>query len=278
MKYGLRMVTILAASLLTGFVITKIGNKIFKNERNYAPLTVLLLVPLIFPPTFPLYMVFVSLLFGLVFGVLFFGGQGYEIVSATAMAWGFGALSFPRYFASSWVFPFPGSAGVTRFSANMPVYEHPLLFLKSHDPGFLNVLFGNSPGSPASALPLFLLILIVAVLILKVVDNRVAISFSLTTIFLVIFFGGSLSESLQSLLTGNFLITAFFIISQKQTSSRTTYGAIFSGILTGIAAFLIKTYSDYPDGALFAVLFFNVFSPIIDELVFTATYRKRGMQ
>jgi len=41
------------------------------------------------------------------------------------------------------------------------------------------------------------------------------------------------------------------------------------GILAGAVALLIRTFAASPDGVFYAVLFANVFAPIIDEGVLT---------
>jgi Na+-translocating ferredoxin:NAD+ oxidoreductase RnfD subunit len=78
----------------------------------------------------------------------------------------------------------------------------------------------------------------------------------------------------MELFMGNLLLAAFFIIPDRRIAPRTKPGRWIVGILTGVAAFLIRYFSSFPDGVFFAVLFGSVFSAIIDEGVLKYQYRK----
>lgn len=272
LKYGYKMVLSLAVLILTGMLLNKILNRPQKVFRNYAPATVLMAIPLILPPALPLYMILISLLFGLIVAVIFFGGASSQIVSASALSWGFCALSYPQAFNDAWVFPLPGFElnSLSIYTASYPVFEHPAAYLHDKNIDLMNILMGNIPGTGASAFPILLLLLCIVIVLLKAVDIRAALSFIITVLLLsFLFTGESFETTLASLLSGNLFIAGFFLLPQYKLTARDENSALITAVLSGVVAWIVRNWSAYDDGSLFAVLFYNVFSPLIDEIMYS---------
>ena len=67
-----------------------------------------------------------------------------------------------------------------------------------------------------------------------------------------------------ALLGGGFLFGAFFMATDPVSSPRTEPGKIFYGILIGVATLVIRNFSIFNGGLMFAILLGNMFAPIID--------------
>ncbi|MCD6121042.1 MAG: RnfABCDGE type electron transport complex subunit D [Spirochaetales bacterium] len=271
-KYGYRLIFALAISGAVGFGVEYLTYIIRKKKPGLFNYPVWILFPLVLPSAFPLWMLAVSVLFAVLIGVSFFGGHRREIASPIAIGWTFAALSFTTAFGFGWTYPFPGFLkGFTALKAALPTIDHPIvLFTSKAALPLTDLLTGNFPQTPGNAVPLVLLACGLILLILKAVDYRGFISFSGTILILAVVFRFLMPEKIapvSSLLVGNFLFASFFVYPVLQTSSRTYAGRWITGILAGTAAFLIRNFSSYPDGIFFAVLFGNIFSPIIDEAV-----------
>ncbi|WP_413738937.1 electron transport complex subunit RsxD [Sodalis sp. RH21] len=69
---------------------------------------------------------------------------------------------------------------------------------------------------------------------------------------------------LLHLFSGATMLGAFFIATDPVTASTTPKGRLVFGALTGLLAWLIRTYGGYPEGMAFAVLLANICVPLID--------------
>lgn len=79
-----------------------------------------------------------------------------------------------------------------------------------------------------------------------------------------------------ALLGGGFLFGAFFIATDPVSSPRTHKGQIIYGILIGIATVVIRNFSIFNGGLMFAILLGNMFAPIIDYWVKSYEGRKKA--
>ncbi|MCK4288137.1 MAG: RnfABCDGE type electron transport complex subunit D, partial [Bacteroidales bacterium] len=78
------------------------------------------------------------------------------------------------------------------------------------------------------------------------------------------------------LIMGGFAFGAVFMATDPVTASQTTKGKIIYGFLIGLLAVLIRVINPaYPEGMMLAILFMNVFAPLIDHYVIEANIKKR---
>ena len=71
--------------------------------------------------------------------------------------------------------------------------------------------------------------------------------------------------ALRHLISGSFLLGAFFIATDPVTSPITSLGKFVFGLGVGIFTVLIRLFSGYPEGVMFAVLLMNAAVPLIDR-------------
>ncbi len=276
-KYGYRLEVLLALSLVIGFAVEFVAARLTRRTPDRFGYVAWILLPLVFPPALPVWMAAVSILFCLVVSVAFFGGYGRHPVAPVAVGWAFARLSFPNTFGFSWSLPFPGlGMGFRTWTANMPVVDHPLQYLGAHaDTALTAMLRGEFPLPPASAVPLVVIVSGIVLLALRAVSFRTCLAFLGTLFVLAISFPRFMGEPWpHTLFVGDLLFAAFFVLSDERICARTANGRWLTGILAGGVAFLIRYGASVPGGVYFAVLFANIFSPIIDELVLKAQARR----
>lgn len=273
-RYGYRLVINLLVVLLTTLILQWIFRLLRRDKKVYLNSYIVLILPLLIPVTLPFYMIISSVIFGITIVYLMFGGLGNEIVSPFPLIWGFAALSFPDGYIDSWVYPLPGFSNFV-YSPGRPLFEHPLTFIRESSITTHELLWGSAPGTPASSLPLLIIIMGVLLLLFRVVDFRTVFSYFIGFVVVSLVTGLLPEDLLKEILSGNFLITLFFILPFGHLVSRTQSGTLVTGLLAGITAALIRQYSAYPDGVLFSVLIYNIFSPIIDDLVLRTENRWR---
>lgn len=278
-RYGFKIIFALLVSLIVGAAVEIAAFKIRRKKIDILGYPVWILFPLVLPPVFPLWMMGVSLFFGVVIGVAFFGGHGRALASPVAISWAFAALSFPFAFNIGWSLPFSTSSfGFKHYIAAVLTVDHPLLYFDRRIPeSITEILSGNFPQTTGNAIPYVVLVCGVVLLLFRAIDFRMCLSFIGTVSVLAVSCKFLLPEVFQhvfELFIGNLFFVTFFIVSDRRIAPRTPKGRWLVGILTGVVAFLIRSFSSFPDGTFFAVLFGNVFSAIIDEGVLKQTYKR----
>jgi Na+-transporting NADH:ubiquinone oxidoreductase subunit B len=84
------------------------------------------------------------------------------------------------------------------------------------------------------------------------------------------------TPALDHLLLGGFAFGAVFMATDPVTAAQTGIGKIIYGFLIGVIAILIRCLNPaYPEGVMLAILFMNVFSPLIDHFVVQGNIAKR---
>lgn len=135
---------------------------------------------------------------------------------------------------------------------------------------------GNIPGMLGETCKLTLLIGGIYLIVRRVIDWRVPVSFILTAFVLfwiqtgVVYSPESGAQNaLYQLLSGGLLLGAFFMATDYVTCPVSKTGRVIMGIGCAAILFVIRVYNaGYPEGCSFAILFMNILTPLIDR--FTA--------
>ena len=78
------------------------------------------------------------------------------------------------------------------------------------------------------------------------------------------------------LVTGGFAFGMVFMATDPVSAAYTHTGKYLYGLLIGFLVVLIRVVNPaYPEGMMLAILFGNIFSPIIDRFVINAHIKKR---
>lgn len=278
-RYGLKIGVVLVCSLAAAFLYEYAIQKLQKKNLKTYGYTTAVLLPLFFPPGLPVWMSVLSVVFGILISVTMFGGHGHQLASPVALGWSFGIISFSTVYDFAWSYPYPRwNHGFSHWNASIPLCEHPMNFYPQRADDYLSrILTGAFPQSPGSVFPVLVLCLGIVMLFLKAVDFRSIFGFLITYLLLYLamrFFFPLKFPGYSSLLVGNTLLTLFFVLGDQRIAARTFRGRWLTGILAGVCAILIRGFSSFPGGVLFAVLLANVFSGIIDFGVMRSLFPK----
>jgi len=82
--------------------------------------------------------------------------------------------------------------------------------------------------------------------------------------------------AVPAVLGGGFLLGACFMATDPVSSPRTEWGRFYYGVLIAAATVVIRNFSIFNGGLMFAVLLGNMFAPIIDYGVQTFGQRKKA--
>ena len=84
---------------------------------------------------------------------------------------------------------------------------------------------------------------------------------------------------LWHLVVGGFAFGLVFMATDPVSAAMTETGQWIYGLLIGSLAILIRVINPaFPEGMMLAILFGNVFAPIIDQLVLKANIKRRMLR
>ena len=241
-----------------------------------------MLIPLIMPVDVPLWMLAVSVVFAVVIGKEVFGGTGMNILNPALTARAFLFFAYPSYMSGDkvWVHgaSVDGYSGETILGALAANTQNWNSLLWNATDAF----YGFIPGSVGETS--FIAILLgAAILIYSGIGSWRIILFTFLggylTALLFNLFGVNALMSTPAhihLIIGGFAFGAVFMATDPVTATQTNQGKIIYGLLVGFFAIVIRVFNPaYPEGMMLAILFMNVFAPLIDHYIIESNIKKR---
>jgi Na+-transporting NADH:ubiquinone oxidoreductase subunit B len=249
-----------------------------KHEINEGFLVTSLLFPLILPPDIPLWQVAAGISFGVVIGKEVFGGVGKNIFNPALVGRAFLFFAYPAQISGDavWI----AVDGVTRATPLAEVADTSLHLTVSWTDAFI----GTIPGSMGETSALACLIGAAVLIITGIASWRIMLStvagmFCLSTIFNII--GSTTNPMFQitpawHLVLGGFAIGAVFMTTDPVSGAMTEKGKYVYGFFIGVLCVLIRVINPaFPEGMMLAILFGNMFAPIIDRIFLNAHIKRR---
>jgi Na+-transporting NADH:ubiquinone oxidoreductase subunit B/electron transport complex protein RnfD len=282
--FGYRMLLMLLVSYGAGAVIEVTFAIIRKHEVNEGFLVSGFIFPLVLPINTPLWLVAVGIMFGITVGKEIFGGTGRNIFNPALIGRVFIALAYPAVMADAWQAPAPGIFGhLLNFSfqpmADAVSAATPLIVAKSGEMASIFDLFiGRVGGSAGETSALAIIIGGLFLMRVGIANWRIPLSILLTFTGLnviVNMVSPGIANPVQfNLLAGGLLFGSFFMATDPVTGPITLKGKWAYGIIIGGIAFLIRSFSGYVEGVMFAIILGNVCAPLIDEIIIRTKMRK----
>jgi len=265
-----------------------------------------LLIPLIVPVDVPLWMVAVATIFSVIIAKEAFGGTGMNVFNPALVTRAFLFFAYPAQMSGDKIWVQGLSAGegiVDGFSGATPLAN---AAAGSFDkfPTVFDMALGYIPGSIGETS--FIAILIGAAILLYTGVGSWKIMLSVfvggLTMGAIMNFGvaghliGSSGEAhtlaidllasksnaylalpwFQHILLGGFAFGAVFMATDPVSASQTEKGKWIYGFLIGFIAILVRVLNPaFPEGVMMAILFMNVFAPLIDHYIIKANIKKR---
>lgn len=281
--FGLRVIPIIIVSYMAGGAVEVAFAVIRKEPIAEGFLVTGLIFPLILPPTIPLWMVAVGCAFGVLVGKEVFGGTGRNLFNPAIVGRCFLALAYPGPMSSSWVEPGHGVSGrllqyVTNTSVEAITSATPLIHAKHglFEDGS-HLVLGSIPGCIGETSGLMILCGGIFLLLTKVANWRTVVSILVSAAVFETVLNHANPEhyapAMWHLFAGGLLFGAFFMATDPVSSPSTNEGKWIYGILIGAITILIRNFSGYVEGMMFAILLGNIAAPIIDEMVFSVRLR-----
>ncbi len=237
-----------------------------------------ILIPLIVPPTIPLWQIAIGVSFGVVIGKEVFGGVGMNILNPALTTRAFLFFAYPAQISGDKVW-------VAVDSLSMPTalgqYADSLIqFTYTWKQAFLGLI----PGSMGETSVLAILIGAAILIISKVGSWKIMLSSVLGMVGMSLIFNaiGSDTNPMFAMpphwhfVLGGFAFGTVYMATDPVSAAMTEKGKWIYGALIGILAVMVRVVNPaFPEGMMLAILFMNVFAPIIDRMVINANIKRR---
>lgn len=277
-------------TIAVGGTIEAIFSVVRKHEINEGFLVTSLLFPLTLPPDIPLWQVALGIAFGVVIGKEIFGGTGMNILNPALTARVFLYFAYPAQISGDLVWTAASKAQwVDGYSGATPLGT---MALYGNDPSqylysWWDAFWGFLPGSfGETSVPAILLgagILIFS----KIGSWRIMAGCLLGLVWTCLVFN-ALSPTPTHylavpahwhLVVGSFAFGAVFMATDPVSAAQTNLGRWIYGFLIGALTVMVRVLNPaYPEGVMLAIIFMNVFAPLIDYYVMKANIKRREVR
>ncbi len=290
--FGARWVLpIVLASYVAGGLIEVVFAIIRKHPINEGFLVTGMLIPLIVPPTIPLWQVALATVFGVMVGKEIFGGTGMNVLNVAMTARAFLYFAYPSQISGAvWTqladaTPVDGYTGATALSIAYDTSTAGTGSVVSALGDFFslnNMFMGFIPGSIGETSTLMALLGALILVFTGVGSWKIIVSvfggaFIMGAIFNAVGLNGFMDlPAHYHLVMGGLAFGAVFMATDPVSAAQTETGKWIYGLLIGMFTVLIRVVNPaYPEGIMLAVLFMNVFAPLIDYYVVQANKKRR---
>ena len=281
---ALYFIPVLAVTVLVGGLWERIFARLRDRPLSGGPPVIALLFTLSLPSSIPLWQAALGMSFAIVMGREIFGGTGRNFLNPVLVGLAFLYVTYPRDMI--------GETAWTMVDAfTSPTY---LALAGQEGPGtiawlatpWLYAFLGLAPGQMGTTSALACLIGGAFLLYTRVISVSIIAGMLLGTIVTAVAvnqFGDPANNAFVTLswywhlVLGSFAFGAVFLATDPVSSAMTTRGRWYYGLLIGIMVVLIRVASSsHPDGVMFAILFGNMFAPLIDYIVVWTHTRRRA--
>ena len=147
--------------------------------------------------------------------------------------------------------------------------------------GYVDLFIGNKPGSLGELSALLILASSILILSRKMIRWEIPASIIGTFALLTWIFGGLpygrdffSGDILFSLLSGSFLLVAFFMATDPVTSPSSRSGMLIYGFGIGLLVFVLRSFGASAEGSAFAVILMNCCVPALAKLDAATSLRR----
>ncbi len=258
-----------------------------------------LLLPLTLPPTIPLWQVALGISFGVVIGKEIFGGTGRNFLNPALTGRAFLFFAYPANMTGEKVWTVISgmkASTVDTFSGATPLavsavkggYDLISSSLAKAGFTFPKLFLGAYPGSVGETSVLMCLIGAIILIVTGIASYRIMIGGVLGVLtvaypgYLLALFNGNPSVPMLSLhpfhhlVMGGFAFGITYMATDPVSAPGMNTAKWIYGFAIGALTVLIRLFNPaFFEGVMLAILFMNMFAPLLDHFVINARLRKR---
>ena len=281
---ALHYLPVLIVVFASGGAVEVLFSVLRKHEINEGFLVTGMLLPLILPPTIPLWQAGLGTAFGVLFGKEVFGGTGMNFLNPALVGRAFLFFAYPAQLSGEAPWIAADFLGVDGFTGAT------LLAQSAADTGALvgaswsRAFLGLVPGSMGETSALACLLGAALLILTRVGSWRTMAGVTLGTLTLALLlnWAGSATNPMFAvpfhwhIVLGGWAFGAVFMATDPVSSAFTNRGKWAYGFGIGALVILIRVVNPaYPEGMMLAILFMNMFAPMIDHFFVQANVKRR---
>ncbi|WP_106743439.1 NADH:ubiquinone reductase (Na(+)-transporting) subunit B [Yoonia maritima] len=270
-------------TLVAGGVFEVVFATVRRHEVNEGFLVSSMLYALILPATTPLWQVALGIIFGVVIGKEVFGGTGKNFLNPALTGRAFLYFAYPAQLSgdSVWV-PVDGFTGATALAVSA---SDGYQTLAAHGLTWWDSFIGFLPGSMGETSTIAALLGLAFLLATKIANYRMVVGCLAGMIGFSLLLNAIGSDTnpmfampwYWHLVVGGYAFGLVFMVTEPVSGSHTNAGRYIYGALIGFMVVMIRVVNPaFPEGMMLAILFGNVFAPLIDYFVVQANIRRRA--
>jgi Na+-transporting NADH:ubiquinone oxidoreductase subunit B len=288
---GLYFLPVMLVTYAVGGMWEGLFAQVRGHEINEGFLVTGMLIPLTLPPAIPLWQVALGTSFGVVIAKEIFGGTGMNVLNPALAARAFLFFAYPAEISGNvWV------AAASEPGMGVPdAYSGATWLAAAQDSGvsgfdgvtWWDAFLGFIPGSMGETSALACLLGAVLLVVTGVGSWRIMAAVTLGTIVTAAGFNaiGSMTNPFFDvpfwwhMVLGGWAFGVVYMATDPVTASQTNTGRWIYGFLIGMLVILIRVVNPaYPEGMMLAILFMNLWSPLIDYYVAEANIKRRSLR
>lgn len=285
--YGLMAVLPkILVSYIVGLGIEFIVAQWKKEEIQEGFLVSGILIPMIIPIDCPLWILAIAVAFSVIFVKEVFGGTGMNIFNVALAARVFMFFGYPTKMSGDAVWVSGDSIlGIGQNIDGLTVAT-PLGSTATTGivPDFsMDMIYGLIPGSVGETSVIAIALGAILLLWTGIASWKIMSSVFIGGAFMAFVFNTVGSDTsmaqmpwYEHLVLGGFCFGAVFMATDPVTAARTETGKYIYGFMIGVMAIIIRVLNPgYPEGMMLAILFMNIFAPLIDYFVVQQNIKHR---
>ena len=261
-------------TLAAGGICEVIFAAVRNHEVNEGFLVTSMLYTLTLPPTIPLWQVALGIMFGVVIGKEVFGGTGKNFLNPALTGRAFLFFAYPAYMSGDQVWTaVDGFSGATPLSL---AATGGVDAITATGITWMQTFLGNIQGSIGATSTLACLLGAIFLIYTKVASFRIIFG-----VFIGMFVTAGLLNLIGSdtnpmfamewywhLSLGGLAFGMVYMATDPVSASMTDMGRWLFGFLIGFMTVVIRVINPaFPEGIMLAILFANLFAPLIDYFV-----------
>jgi len=267
------------------FLVGGVWEALFAGVRNHEVnegfFVTSILFALTLPPTIPLWQVGLGITFGVIIGKEVFGGTGKNFLNPALVGRAFLYFSYPAQMSGDAVW-----VAVDGFSAATPLGVGAMEGMAgiAAMTTWWDAFYGLIPGSLGETSTVACLIGMGFLLATKVASFRIigGVFLGMVGMSLLLNAIGSDSNPMFAvpwywhMVIGGFAFGMIYMATDPVSAAHTNKGRWIFGILVGVMTVLIRVVNPaFPEGIMLAILFANIFAPLIDYGVMKSNIKRR---
>lgn len=275
--FGFRALLLVLISVGTCVATEGIYEKLLHKKitvMDFSAVVTGLLLALNLPASAPWWIPVIGGVFAILVVKQLFGGLGQNIMNPALAARCFLLLSFTGHMTN-----FAPTKGFGTLVDTVSGAT-PLAAMKAGERVGLGSLFlGNVQGTIGETSALAILIGAIFLLVMKVIDLRIPLTYIGSFALFTIIFGGKefdLTYVFCQIFAGGLMLGAWFMATDYVTTPITKKGQLVYGVILGILTGLFRIFGASAEGVSYAIIFGNLLIPIIERFTVPVAFGKGG--